>query len=158
MNGNMKILHFYKTTNRCHWIAEIGKSDWRAGKYLAELLERDKLKELCGETTDVLLLADNDRLISFCTLAEQDEITDTDMKPWLRFVYTFPEYRGNRYIGKLIGHACTIAADRGYDAIYVSTDQQGLYEKSGFDYICCKMSVYGDNSRIYKRKLTKEGI
>lgn len=148
----MKIYHFYETFNRRHWIDEIAKSDWRAGKYLAELLENDKFKELCGEDSEVLLLTENDRLISFCTFAEQDEIPDTDMKPWLGFVCTFPEYRGNRYIGKLIEHACTIAAEQGYDTIYVSTDQQGLYEKFGFEYTgIVKATIYGDNSLIYKK-------
>lgn len=154
MNENMKVLHFYQTSNQRHWITEIAKSDWRAGRYLAEVLENDKLKKLCGETSEVLLLTENDRLISFCTFAEQDEIYDTDMKPWLGFVYTFPKYRGNRYIGKLIEHACIAAVEQGYNAVYVSTDQQGLYEKFEFEFIDIKMSVYGENSRIYKRKLT----
>lgn len=155
----MKILHFYETSNHSHWINEIAKSDWNAGKYLAGLLESHKFKQLCGETSDVLLLTENDRLISFCTFAEQDEVPDTAMKPWIGFVYTFPEYRGRRCAGKLIEHACAVAYEHGYHALYISTDHQGLYEKYGFAYTgIVKTSIYGDNSRIYKRELKKENI
>ena len=41
---------------------------------------------------------DNNKLISFCTYAELDEIQPTDLTPWIGFAYTFPEYRGNRYL------------------------------------------------------------
>ena len=151
----MDILRLYETPKPEKWTAEIAKSDWRAGQYLAELIAENRLRELCGETTEVLLLADNDRLVSFCTIAEQDEIADTDLRPWLGFVYTFPEYRGKRCIGRLIDFACDIASSQGYDTLYVSTDQRGLYENFGFVYTCTKkMSIYGEMSMIYKRTLT----
>ena len=68
----MEIIDFYANDNKDHWLSEINKSDWRAGKYLFELLRDQKLKELCGESTKALLLIDGDKLISFCTYAEQD--------------------------------------------------------------------------------------
>ena len=150
----MRILQFYQCDNPEYWIKKIAESDWNAGKHLAELLETDKLKQLCGEFSDVLMLTDDDKLISFCTLAEKDEIPDTDMKPWIGFVYTFPQYRGKRYIGKLINHACHIIAEYNYNALYISTDQKGLYENFGFTFTGIeKMSIYGDLSLIYKREI-----
>ena len=105
------------------------------------------------------MLTENDNLISFCTLAEEDEIKDTELKPWLGFVYTFPKYRGKRCIAKLIEYACTKAIEAEYNALYISTDQKGLYENFGFEYTgISKMSIYGDMSMIYKRNLIKEGI
>ena len=153
----MDIIRLYKTPNLEKWTAEISKSDWRAGHYLAELITKNRLRELCGESTEVLLLVDDDNLVSFCTLAEQDEIADTDLKPWIGFAYTFPDYRGKRYIGRLIDCACELAARHGFDALYVSTDQKGLYENFGFDYTGTdKMSIYGEMSMIYKRSTKKE--
>jgi GNAT superfamily N-acetyltransferase len=153
----MEMIHLYENSSPLIWAEDIAKCDWRAGRYLAELISDNRLRELCGETTEVLLLVDNDRLVSFCTLAEQDEIADTDLKPWLGFVYTFPDYRGKRCIGRLIDHACELAAEQGYDALYVSTDQKGLYENFGFEYTGIeKMSIYGEMSMIYKRSTKKE--
>lgn len=153
----MKIIRLYENSSPLIWAEDIAKSDWRAGQYLAELISDNRLRELCGETTEVLLLVDDDRLVSFCTLAEQDEITDTELKPWIGFVYTFPEYRGKRCIGKLIDYACNLASSQGYDTLYVSTDQKGLYESFGFEYTGTeKMSIYGEMSMIYKRSTKKE--
>ena len=45
----MKIIDFYASDNKDHWLSEINKCDWRAGKYLCELLRNQELKELCGE-------------------------------------------------------------------------------------------------------------
>lgn len=98
----MEIIDYYAGDNKEHWLFEINKSDWRAGKYLYELLRDNKLKELCGESTKVLLLVDGDKLMSFCTYAEQDEIREPSLTPWVGFVYTFPEYRGKRRVGKLL--------------------------------------------------------
>ena len=33
-------------------------------------------------------------MISFCTFAEHDDIPDTELTPWIGFVYTFPAFRG----------------------------------------------------------------
>lgn len=71
-----------------YWLSEIRRSDWKAGKYLYELLHDQKLKELCGESTKVLLLIDGHNLISFCTYAEQDDVRETSLSPWVGFVYT----------------------------------------------------------------------
>ena len=42
----IKIIDFYASDDQNHWLSEINKSDWRAGKYLYELLRDQKLKEL----------------------------------------------------------------------------------------------------------------
>ena len=40
----MKIIDFYTSDDKAHWLSEIKKSDWGAGKYLYELLRDQKLK------------------------------------------------------------------------------------------------------------------
>ena len=59
----MEIIDFYASDNQDHWLSEIQKSDWRAGKYLYELLREQKLKELCGKSTKALLLVDDEKLL-----------------------------------------------------------------------------------------------
>ena len=58
---------FLLCDEQSRWLNEIQKSDWGAGQYLYELLRDHRLKELCGESTKVLLLADGEQLVSFCT-------------------------------------------------------------------------------------------
>lgn len=146
----MRIIDFYAGYDKAHWLSEICKSDWGAGKYLYELLRDQKLKELCGESTKVLLLIDGDKLLSFCTYAEQDDVRDPSLTPWVGFVYTFPEYRGKRRIGKLLEYAYMLAKNEGHKHIYISTDETGLYEKYGYTFWKMMKNIGGEESRVYR--------
>lgn len=99
------------------------------------------------------MLVDGNSLISFCTLSDKDDIDSTDLMPWIGFVYTFPQYRGNRYVGELINYAADLAEKDGYSKIYVSTDQEGIYEKYKFEYIEVMKDKRGGESRVYARHL-----
>ncbi len=145
----MKIVDFFASDNREHWLSEINKSDWAAGKYLYELLRDRKLKELCGESTKVLLLVDDDILLSFCTHAEQDDIREQALTPWVGIVYTFPEYRGKRRMGKLLEYAHALAKADGHQYIYISTGEIGLYEKYGYTFWKMMKDIHGEDSRVY---------
>jgi GNAT superfamily N-acetyltransferase len=145
----MEIIDFYVSDNKGHWLSEIHKCDWRAGKYLYELLRDQKLKELCGESTKVLLLIDGGKLLSFCTYAEQDDIREPSLTPWVGFVYTFPEYRGKRCAGKLLERVHSLARNDGHKHIYISTGETGLYEKYGFRFWKMMKDVGGEDSRVY---------
>ena len=59
----MEIIDYFTSDKKDHWLGEILKSNWSAGKYLYELL-------------------------SFCTYAEQDEVREPSLTPWVGFVYT----------------------------------------------------------------------
>ncbi len=146
----MKIIDFFTCDNREHWLSEIQKCDWKAGKYLFELLRDQKLKELCGESTRVLLLIDNRDLLSFCTYAGQDEIREPSLTPWVGFVYTFPGYRGKRRAGKLLEYAYMLAKKAGNRHIYISTGETGLYEKYGYHFWKMMKNTEGKESRVYK--------
>ena len=101
----MDMIRYSRADRPEGWLEQIGKSDWRAGQFLHRLLAEDRFHEMAGQEAEVLLLADGDRLASFCTLAEKDEIPDTERRPWLGFVYTHPDYRGRRLTGRLICRA-----------------------------------------------------
>lgn len=36
-----------------YWLAKIGEADWRAGKYLFNILSDGEFKKLCGEKSSV---------------------------------------------------------------------------------------------------------
>ena len=54
-------------------------------------------------------------------------------------------------IGKLVDHAITLAKADGYSRIYVSTLEDGLYEKYGFRFLQMMPDVHGDDSKVYVR-------
>lgn len=153
----MKIIEFFTSEDPAHWLEEIRKCEWGAGQFLYSLLRDGKLKELVGQTALVPMLTDGDKLVSFCTLAPMDNIQPTELSPWIGFVYTFPEYRGHRYMGKLLHYAESIAAVMGREAVYISTGETGLYETYGYDFFEIQKDVEGNDSRVYRKLLLTDG-
>lgn len=149
----MNIIDYFTATDQPHWQAQIQKSDWSAGEYLYHLLKNNSLKNLVGEKTHLFLLVDGEELLSFCTLAERDDVQPTDLTPWIGFVYTYPEHRGHRYAEKLLAHAESAAHQDGAQSVYISTNHQGLYEKFGYTFLCTAIDVGGDPTRVYKKDL-----
>lgn len=151
----MEILEYFTCGRQEHWLNQIGRSDWGAGKYLYELLSSGKLKDTVGEKSKVLMLTDGDELISFCTYAEKDDIQPTGLTPWMGFVYTFPKYRGHRYVGKLFEEIEKLAQSEHVQDVYISTNHTGLYEKYGCDFYQMMNDIEGELSRVYKKHIDR---
>lgn len=149
----MNIIEYFSTDNKEYWLSKIKESDWGAGQFLYELLKNQKLKEYVGENTKVLMLVDGENLISFCTFADKDDIQPTELTPWIGWVYTFPHYRGHRYVGKLLSYAEALAKTDGINSIYISTNHNGLYEKYGYEFFEMMKDMHGEDSRVYVRYL-----
>lgn len=151
--STMKIIEYFSTDNKEYWLSQIQESDWRAAQYLHKLLKEQRLKQLVGEKTKVLLLVDGKKLVSFCTFAEKDDIQPTNLTPWIGWVYTFPNYRGNHYVGKLLSHAESLAKEAEIKNIYISTNHTGLYEKYGYEFFEIMKDMNGEDSRVYVKHL-----
>ncbi len=149
----MKIIEYFSADNKEHWLSQLKECEWGAGKYLYQLLTEHKLKHLVGEASKVLMLVDEEKLVSFCTFAEKDDIQPTELTPWIGFVYTYPEYRGNHCAGKLLSHAESLAKEAGIKNIYISTNHDGLYEKYGYEFYQIMKDVGGEDSRVYVKYL-----
>ena len=148
----MEIIEYYSSQNKEYWLNEIGKSDWGAGKYLYSLLKENKLKKLVGEEALVLLLIEDNNLISFCTYAPLDDIQPTKLNPWIGFLYTFSLYRGNHYVKYLLDKALALAIKDEKEYVYISTNHIGLYEKYGFEFYKIENDIESFPSRIYRKK------
>ena len=155
----MKVTDLLKEDKQEHWLEKLDGCDWRAGRHLAQYIRKGTLTGKVGEDPKVLLLTDGNELVSFCTLSKVDDIQPVDLTPWMGFVYTYPEYRGHRYISMLIKEIERIAGKEGFDAFYVCTDHEGLYEKYGFRYLTEMNDTKGNPSRVYVKNvddMTKE--
>ena len=170
----MRIIEYFEQTKKLqkYLREQIVQGDWRAAKYLYEVLEAGQLKERYGESARLLLLVEDGsteetslhkpELLAFCTLAERDEIVPEemtpDMKPWIGFVYTFPLHRGHRYSEKLIDYACELAKKDRYEKMYLSSNEIGLYEKYGFVFLKMMHTVWGEETQVFEKKLRDEGL
>lgn len=152
----MQVIEYFSCDRPEYWLRQIGKSDWEAGKFLHELLSKKILSDIVGEHPKVLMLTNGDELISFCTYSEKDDIQPTALTPWMGFVYTFPQYRGHRYVGKLFQEIEKIAKAENVHDIFISTNHMGLYEKYGCEFYQIMNDVNDEPSRVY-RKHVDEG-
>ncbi len=146
----MKVINYFESDNKDHWLEELKKSDWGPGIWLYELLRDNTLDDLVGANSKALLLIDGQHLLSFCTYARRDDITAPSLTPWIGFVYTFPKYRGNRYAGKLLQYAKELAKKEGHEHIYISTNETGLYEKYGYCFYQIMKDIHDEDSRVYR--------
>lgn len=149
----MEIINYFESKQPSALIEKIGKCDWGAARFLAELLQKGTFYETLGGWGDVYLLTDGAKIVSFLTLTGQDAVRDERMTPWIGFVFTQPEYRGNRYAGKLLTYAESRAAQMGHKKVYICTDHVGLYEKYGYTYQENRIDCWGDDVRILYKEI-----
>ncbi len=148
----MQVIDYFESDRQQHWLQELKKSDWGAGRLLCKMIEEETFFKELG-AGKLLMLTDGDALISYCTYAEWDDIQPTELTPWMGFVYTFPAHRGHRYVGLLFAEIERLAKAQGVAAVYISTPHVGLYEKYGCTFYGVMTDITGKPSRIYQKKL-----
>ncbi len=147
----MRIVEYFESdaSTRQMLLLELRRCDWSAGRFLVRLLEEETFAKTLGGDGKLFFLLDGNSVVSFLTLTAQDCIGAPEMTPWIGFVFTFPEYRGQHHIGTLLDHARKCAEQNGFPFVFLATDHIGLYEKYGFSYWGSRNDVHGEMSRIY---------
>ena len=152
----MEFVEYAACRDRSRLRELLAQCGWRAGRYLAELLELERFAEEMGEGGRVFFLLEGDALVSFYTLTRRDCIDEDGMFPWIGFVYTAPEYRGRGWAGRMLAHAETAAAVQGHRRVYLATDHVGLYERYGYGFLECRLDRWGQKERILVKELKGE--
>lgn len=145
----MEIIEYEEYDKKDQLIDSLRVCEWGAGKFLAKLIIEKSFEKTLGKDGKVFFLMDDEKVVAFLTFTQKDCIDDTNLFPWIGFVYTDVAYRGKRYSERLIQHALKVAKEEGYSKVYLATDHVGLYEKYGFEYVENRMDVWDEDSRIY---------
>lgn len=87
----------------------------------------------------------------FCTLAGKDCIENLPYSPYIGYVFVDETYRGQRFSQKMIDAAAEYARSLGFEAVYLISDHENLYEKYGFEVIDRQMAPWGEMEKIYRR-------
>lgn len=144
---NIEIFDYYEQDNNFKKILleQINEPIWAGAKHLYDNIKND------SDHGYLFIMFDKDKnhIISFGTLHDFDEIESDTLKPWIGYIYTFRSYRGNRYSEKLIKYILNIAKENGNEFVYLSSDNQGMYEKYGFDFYKMMRTVRGNETQVF---------
>ena len=161
----MQIINYFDYDDKTSIISqlEILQGEWRAIGFLLSLLKEGTFHEKLGNGA-LFILLDEEKLTdgkpsvaSFATFCDRDEVI-SELRPWIGFVFTVPAWRGRHLAGKII-ESCMKVAETAYpesEYVYVSTDEEGLYEKYGFEFFTKMKTGWGEESRVYRRMINAD--
>ncbi len=119
---------------------------WSAGSYLANLMRQNAFHG----NERVFAAIEDGNIAGFCTFTEKDALPEEyGLSPFIGFVFVDERYRGNRISEKLIKSVITYAEGLGVTRIFLTSGEQGLYEKYGFEKIGDCTTIFGDNESIF---------
>mgnify|MGYP003451626311 CR=1 FL=1 len=93
------------------------------------------------------------KLVGCYALLLNDINSRQDLFPWFAYLYVMPEYRGKGVASKLIQHGIETAKQLQFDALYLETNIEGMYEKYGYVSIGSASDPFGGKAKIYKKLL-----
>ncbi len=119
---------------------------WSAGSYLANLMRQNAFHG----NERVFIAMEDGNIAGFCTFTEKDALPEEyGLSPFIGFVFVDEKYRGNRISEKLIKSVITYAKGLGVTRIFLTSGEQGLYEKYGFEKIGDCTTIFGDDESIF---------
>lgn len=108
---------------------------WKSSDVSKRLEEKIKSTLKRIEKYPILILLDEEKLVGFISLFENDLKTRKDLTPWYSTLYIKEEYRGKHLSKKLNDALIEEAKKLGYKKLYLKTDLNNFYEKYGFKYL-----------------------
>jgi len=109
-----------------------------------------------NETEDIpqaYIAIDEYEFIGVITLLRSDLKSRQDLFPWLACLYVIEKERG-KGIGRLLEKYCEDRAKEiGYSKLFLITELENYYEKTGWKFIGKEPTIPGDMIKVYERNL-----
>ena len=145
--NNIEIFDYYEQDDNFKKILleQINEPIWPGAKHLYDNVKNN------SDHGRLFIMYDKDKnhIISFGTLHDFDEIKSDELKPWIGSIYTFRPYRGNRFSEKLIKYILNVAKQDGNEFVYLSSDNEGMYEKFGFELYDMMTTVRDNETQVF---------
>jgi N-acetylglutamate synthase-like GNAT family acetyltransferase len=107
------------------------------------------------KTTDEIprfyVAVEDEKIIGTYALIRNDLNSRQDLHPWLACLYVDPAYRGKAIGSKLLEHAISETARKGYPRLYLTTDLEGYYEKYGWSHVSVAYGLSGGSVKVYEK-------
>jgi GNAT superfamily N-acetyltransferase/GTPase SAR1 family protein len=144
---NYKLVQLNKSDKHMPEIIKAASDEWgSASKYFTELSDR----------RIAFKLMDGENIVGFFSIVFDDDTTgEGNIVPWLEKMYTFSQYR-KMGVGTIMQkEAEGIAKRKGYDKMFLWTDLNNYYEKTGWKFETDWTGEQGKKVNLYSKDLNK---
>ncbi len=149
----MKIYEFKNEREERENLLEYLKTvDWGAGRSLYEIISNNSIKERLGKDAKIFYAMDQDKIMGFFTIVNQDYIKLPQYERFIAMVWVDPDFRGRGFSRDFISYA----EERiGVDVIHILTQHKGLYEKMGYKLLEVFLDSIHDKDYLYEKNISK---
>ena len=131
----LKIYNLKEKTEFLREVTLLEMKEWAEDKNITAERLTDKMEGIANRFDNPyfckLVLLDEDKLIGFISMFEEDMDERPDLKPWYATMYVKSEYRGKGYSRILNDAILDEAKNRGFDVLYLKSTLNNYYEKFG---------------------------
>ncbi len=127
-------IHQIVTTNsssECGALIKYARDcSWQGtGSFFADCLEGNAF----DSTEKIVAAYDDGRIIGFAALVKESCVEDTELMPWLDFLFVDEKYRNKGIAKAMSDYLFQSAQNDGIDKVYLCTvSHKAMYEKLGF--------------------------
>ena len=131
--------------------------DKQKGRTIDEILYRTKHTVCRSGIPQIHVALDKDLPVGMFSIWNNDLVNRQDLSPWLAGLYVAPDYRG-RGVGRSLQQKCIeTARECGYEKLYLYTEHENYYEKTGWEFMETAPLHGGEFVRIYQFDIKKRG-
>ncbi|TYS63503.1 GNAT family N-acetyltransferase [Sutcliffiella horikoshii] len=95
-------------------------------------------------------------IIGTYAILRNDINSRQDLCPWLACLYVAEEHRGKGIGAKLLEHGLSVAAEKGYESLYLTTDIEHYYERYGWKNSGIVYGPGGGSIKLYAKRTAQK--
>ena len=145
------------------YIKEVSKWIWKEwskenGAKLEDVIYRTRHSISKNDVPKMFIAKYNNEVIGVVSLWVNDLKSRQDLSPWMATLYVKEEYR-NKGVGKKLQEvSIEYAKQKSYNYLYLITEHNNYYEKTGWEYLEDAPLDNGRYEKIYKYDLKKSKL
>lgn len=142
------------------YLEEVSEWIWKEwdkehGAKLEDVVYRSKHSRNKGDIPQMYIAKYKNEVIGVVSIWVNDLTARQDLYPWMATLYVKEEFR-NMGIGRMLQHKCIEETKKmNYKNLYLITDHENYYEKTGWVFLENAPLGDGRYEKIYKYKLKK---
>lgn len=146
----MKIIEFKNSLENREFLDYIKNIKWGAAKLLHQTITEDKVYEKFGKDTRIFYVKDDENIIGFFTIVNQDYIKLPEYDRFIAMLWVDQKYRGRGLSREFIKYAEDVSSVK---TMHLLTRHKGLYEKMGYKLIKEFKEEFHDMDYLYEKDL-----